>query len=617
MKSYSYEDILKALEELGIGEGDSLYVSTNLGVVGKPPETVKSIKDLCSLFYDAILERIGKSGSLYVPCFSYTFGKSSASSPAVFDPNTTKPEIGSFPNFIHSLPNRKRTIDPMLSVCLVGEGKDFLNTHAQCSYCEGSFLSKLAKSDIKLLNIGIGPDWVPFIHYVDWLLASEHRYGKVFNGVFVYENTRLSMPWLYHVRALIRNCEPEDAIGKEALEIGIYKRAPLGSIYLYSCVAREYFEFVLKKARENPWILAKGPPTNVLLEEKARTGIEVYKKTKIESEEELIKEAVNLSRDVVSDSMDVFMEYLQEFYGLKDAEVYSWKSGESLGAYIVPERWLLREFYLEGDGKVFFSNGGSHNRIFRYSIAMNDFVEEEQLFRHLHISVQGLRCVSTWNNRDWGFVLNSEEYTRLKGVERFKVYINADFSLGELRAIRKTFSLKEAYKTLVIVAFTEGPYKVDENLSGVLTAGKLIKEISEGRLKPKYNLHIVFVPHVMALWGLLMKSELKPDAVIFLKYLGNKENACLITNNRKIINIPSYLMPTEFFLGVGNHPTLATIEYPRVNMLMLLRGKLPFSHAFPQPYHELDTDRSIDIKSLQESYNFLKHLITEAELGDR
>ncbi len=618
MKSYSYQDILRALGELGIQKGDSVYLSTSLGVIGSPPEGIKSTRDLCKLFFDAIMETIGEDGTLYVPCFSYSFGKSSASSPAVFDPQNTKPEIGAFPEFIHSLPNKKASIDPMLSVCVVGKDYDLIELDKQCSYCEGGFLSKLAKSNIKLLNIGIGPNWMPFIHYVDWLLRVDYRYGKVFNGVLRYDNYNLNMPWLYHVRALIENSNPDDSVGYDALKEGIYKKAKLGNIYIYSCIAKDYFDYVLERAKKEPWLLAKGPMVDVLEEEKRRTGIEVYTKQRLQSEEDLVKKAITLPRDIVSDSLDEFLDDLQTFYNFKNSCLYEWKSGEEVGPYIVPERWIVKDYLLSFGERVLFSKKeGLHNRIFRYSLNIDAVVHEDELRRHLHLSAFGLKHISVWNNRDWGFVLKPEEFNTVENKREFRVYIESDFSLGTLKLLEKSYNFKDSYKRIALVGLMEGPYRIDEHISACIVLGGLNKNIIEGSIKPVYNLTILLSSSVVGVLKWLFDLEDKPDFVLFVKFLGNNLNFSFITNNRKSIRYPSYLMSEEFFFGVGNNPVLDKVAYPSIDMAVLLRGYQPFSHNFPQPYSGLDTDKSVDFNAIKESYEFIKHILEEGIIHGR
>ena len=125
---------------------------------------------------------IGEDGTLIVPTFSYTFGKGTANEPAVFDPQTTPADIGPFRILFC---NRKVSRDRWIRCCRWPKGTrlmEFIRDLPPTSYGEGSFLSRFAKSDAKILNLGIGPVWLPFVHHIDWLLKSPYRYDKLFKG---------------------------------------------------------------------------------------------------------------------------------------------------------------------------------------------------------------------------------------------------------------------------------------------------------------------------------------------------------------------------------------------------------------------------------------------------
>ncbi|OGX27156.1 MAG: hypothetical protein A2787_09580 [Omnitrophica WOR_2 bacterium RIFCSPHIGHO2_01_FULL_48_9] len=259
--NYSKQDIINALTEAGIQKADTVYVSTSLGLIGHPPENIKSADELCELFYNAIWDVIGKDGTLIVPAFSYTFGKGTASEPAVFDPQATPADVGTFPNFVLKQAGVKRSLDPMVSVACKGRRcAEFIKDLPPTSYGEGSFLSRLAQSDAKLLNLGIGPVWLPFVHHIDWLLKAPYRYDKLFQGFIKQGGELVPVRWVYNVRIRADNSYPStQAVGKMAEEAGLWKSAPLGKIKIFSIVCDWYFEFAKNAAQKDPWLLVKGP----------------------------------------------------------------------------------------------------------------------------------------------------------------------------------------------------------------------------------------------------------------------------------------------------------------------------------------------------------------------
>ena len=258
---YTKIDITNAISSLGIGKGDTLYITSSLGFVGIPPSHITDSAKLCHIFYDSIREVIGIEGTIMVPTFSYSFGRSTETKPVIYSVKNTPSKVGIFSNFILNHSDSDRSIDPMVSVSGIGPNfKSFINSLPHSSYGEGSFLSRLAKSEAKLLNIGIGPGWLPFVHYIDWLNKAPYRYDKIFHGIIENKHReKKPQDWLYSVKSKGVEAQPEtQTIGKLALNKGIWERQPLGKINIYACACNDYFEFALKESKINKWILCKG-----------------------------------------------------------------------------------------------------------------------------------------------------------------------------------------------------------------------------------------------------------------------------------------------------------------------------------------------------------------------
>ena len=77
---YNKDDIIKALTEAGLQDGDTAYFSTSLGMIGVA-EGVKNPDDLNHLFFEAITKVLGKTGTLLVPSYSYTFDNDNRNQP--------------------------------------------------------------------------------------------------------------------------------------------------------------------------------------------------------------------------------------------------------------------------------------------------------------------------------------------------------------------------------------------------------------------------------------------------------------------------------------------------------------------------------------------------------
>jgi aminoglycoside N3'-acetyltransferase len=384
---YTKKDIITALKKSGIKKDDVVFFSTSLGMVGIPPKEINSQEKLNQLFLDAIREVL-YDGTIIVPTYSYTFGKSLASNLAVFKRDTPA-EIGSFPNFILKQKDAIRSLDPFMSVACIGKNcKELLDGISNISYGEDSFFERLVSLDnSKCCSIGLGPNWTPFIHYADYLAKVPHRYDKLFWGKIETYNKTITIPWIYSVRFVGDESYPyAHTAGREAEKEGIFKSYHLGRARVYTASCKEYFNFVMKKLKSNPWYLAKGPKVDVIKKEKERIK---YK-------------------DIKGNAI----------------------TGEWIGNTLIPERWNYFEAKLiDNKGNIISTTPWIH------SLPINKEVEIKELKKH--ISYYQKNC---FFNRDWGFVVKEE----LKDT-KYKVIINSAFGKG-ITAYKNGFIFAEEWE---------------------------------------------------------------------------------------------------------------------------------------------------------------------------
>ncbi len=387
--NYTKSDIIFSLRESGIKPNDSVFFTTSLGMVGVPPEEIDTNIKLNKLFLEAI-EEVLIDGNILVPTYSYTFGASTASEPAIFDLKNTRAEIGLFPNFVLSQNGFIRSKDPFTSVaCKGNDCEHFFSKLSNTSYGKGSFFSKMVKiNNMKCCSIGLGPNWTPFIHYADWLEKVPHRYDKKFHGYIKDKGKLKYSEWIYSVAFLgPQSQSTAHKVGRKAEELGIWKSSKLGRARVYTAKCNEFFNFVMSQLKKDKWTLAVGPQVEVESEEKIRMN------------------------DTGDNNID--------FSGYKITE---YKTGEWIGGWLVPERWICHEARLTDlNGNVLST------KAYLYSLSVNKNVDVETLKKHVSKKEKNV-----YNNRDWGFVYDGE-----LSQDEYNVVIKSDFGFGTIKVLKK------------------------------------------------------------------------------------------------------------------------------------------------------------------------------------
>ena len=70
---YSFEDFIESLRKSGIQKGDTIFCHSNIAFFGKPLFENPNHRNAADLILSAIFEIIGKSGTLVLPSYTYSF----------------------------------------------------------------------------------------------------------------------------------------------------------------------------------------------------------------------------------------------------------------------------------------------------------------------------------------------------------------------------------------------------------------------------------------------------------------------------------------------------------------------------------------------------------------
>ena len=258
---YSKKDIFKALNKLKLTKGDQVYCSVSLSFLGTPKFPVRDSKELCKSFSDIILEIIGINGSLFTPCFSYSF-KTIKNSKNYFDVNKTPSRTGSFGEYIRQLNDSVRSKDPMISITGLGKNKKILLDQKNTSYGKGCMFDNFKNLEkLKILNIGIGANYIPFLHHLDHISKCKHRYNKYFRGIIKDSKETINVSWHYPVAYRRNESYPNGyRLSASAKKQGIIMSENVGKGKIYISEYNKLFKFCKKLTIKNTWITAEGPP---------------------------------------------------------------------------------------------------------------------------------------------------------------------------------------------------------------------------------------------------------------------------------------------------------------------------------------------------------------------
>ena len=206
----------------------------------------------------AVKEIIGKKGNIFVPTYSYSFSKKKN----FYNPDKTKADIGYFPNFFLNQKKIVRSLDPMMSIAGLGpDVKDILLKISNNSFGKNCALDRLFKiRNLKCCNIGLGYNWIPFLHHLDKKNNAPFRFDKTFHGKIEKKGKQKKIGWVYFARILRKETSSNGyKIGYKALKKKLYSFSCLGKSMVYIIDYKKFYKFALRLTYKNVWLTVNGP----------------------------------------------------------------------------------------------------------------------------------------------------------------------------------------------------------------------------------------------------------------------------------------------------------------------------------------------------------------------
>lgn len=169
------KSMLETLLSIGADKCDVLYIHTALSF-GQPNHQLKKSVMLGELLN--VIKALGVK-TVCMPTFTFSFCNG-----LDYNPATSASRMGVLNEFFRKQEGVIRSVDPLMSVALMGEDKDLVTGVGHVSCGENSTFDKLRHRDnVKFLFLGpkIG-DCLTYMHYLEWLFSVDYRYNRVFLG---------------------------------------------------------------------------------------------------------------------------------------------------------------------------------------------------------------------------------------------------------------------------------------------------------------------------------------------------------------------------------------------------------------------------------------------------
>ena len=192
MREITREQIIRALDKVGISKGDGLLIHSAIQFLGQPEEGLTT-------YLNALQAIIGEGGTIVVPTFTFSFARGERYNPL----ETPAVGMGSFSEFIRQQPGALRTPHPMQSVAALGYyARQLAKCDTSSAFDRGSAFERMLELDFKILLLGANINAVSFVHYSEQHLGVPYRYWKAFTGEVMTESGWQTRSYRMYVRDL-------------------------------------------------------------------------------------------------------------------------------------------------------------------------------------------------------------------------------------------------------------------------------------------------------------------------------------------------------------------------------------------------------------------------------
>jgi aminopeptidase-like protein len=242
----------------------------------------------------------------------------------------------------------------------------------------------------------------------------------------------------------------------------------------------------------------------------------------------LIEKYYLLNRVTVGDDTSFFVSKLAAETG---AEVLSIPSGTECLSWIIPQKWAVREAYVETlTGKRVADFAWHPLYLKSYSAPFSGTVSLEELKTHITTLETHPDCLAydyrsqyAYGEKEaWGFSMPFRDVQTLN-EEYYRVHIDTEFKSGSMDIIDWILP-GEFSDTVFIAAHTCHPGQVNDGIACIAVAVELFRWL---QLKPvrRYTYRALFGPEYFAAAGMLTHGK-ERDALrygLYLDMLGNGE----------------------------------------------------------------------------------------------
>lgn len=343
--------------------------------------------------------------------------------------------------------------------------------------------------------------------------------------------------------------------------------------------------------------------------------------------EAMIRDTWFLERNLVSPGFDAALRRLGAEVPMIEHE---YPSGTEAWTWIIPDRWVCREAYVERlNGERVLDAREHPLHCASYSASFEGVVSRDELFAHLQVHPvlrDGIPFGWKYYRTEWGLCCAAEQRERLTDDE-YRVVIRTERAPGMLR-VGESVAEGSSGLEFVLCAHLCHPCMVNDGLSGAVVGIEVMRAL-RALPRRRYTYRLLLLPETIGSIAWLSRhAHLFPkiEGGLFLEMLGTDCPHALqhsFASDSELDRLSLAVLRERdpqawagpFRRVIANDERQFNAPGVRVPMLSLSRVFHPQTGKWPYPeYHSSqDTADFVSMERMEESLEIVLHLVRRLE----
>ena len=246
------ESLLRDLHAVRAAECDVLFLHTGLNL-GTPNPALGRRGLLEQLW--AVVLRLGV-GTVCLPTFTFSFCNGQD-----FDVDASPSRMGALNEYVRRLPEATRSVDPLMSVALVGSERSLVTDIGHSSIGPRSTYDLLhRRGGVRFAFLGVRCyECFTYTHYVEACIPVPYRYNRTFTGRITAGGRTYDDAFELFVRYKGVTPTSEDGFERHLESTGLLAKRPLGAGWLSAVDEASAYQAMLDCYAADPGCLIAEP----------------------------------------------------------------------------------------------------------------------------------------------------------------------------------------------------------------------------------------------------------------------------------------------------------------------------------------------------------------------